>query len=176
MKQILDDEERKLWFSKVKYFFEKPFRIKENFLLSNNWAAVPYERGSFSIELSASISKKLDLYSIEELIAIQVEEWNDKELQIFKISNSQEDLMKAFVELVSFYYIIIPAKLDAVLFNSPSDYQVLAGSKNFVEDMLNKDIEIARKEFWEFANDKFWQEIDKNNFISVAKYYEKFNG
>jgi len=42
--------------------------------------------------------------------------------------------------------------------------------------MLNKDIEIARKEFWEFANDKFWQEIDKNNFISVAKYYEKFNG
>ncbi len=88
MKQILDDEERKLWFSKVKYFFEKPFHIKENFLLSNNWAAVPYERGSFSIELSASISKKLDLYSIEELIAIQVEEWNDKESTPWAVGTS----------------------------------------------------------------------------------------
>lgn len=176
MKQILDDEERKLWFSKVKYFFEKPFGIKENFLLSNNWAAVPYERGSFSIELSESISKKLDLYSIEELIAIQVEEWNDKELQIFKISNSQEDLMKAFVELISFYYIIIPSKINAVLFNSPDDYQVLAGPKDFVENIFNKNIEMARKEFWEFANDKSWREIDKRNFIKVAKYYEKFSG
>lgn len=172
MQLINDKSKRTELFTAVKECLDKHLKIKSAVLKENGWIAIPVESAAyFDEEKAEKLSTAMLDLGIKDFYAIQYEEWDIADLNMFKVLSTKEDILEFSFAASSFYYVMFPEDKSFLIICSPYDYYIVAGKKEFVLKALGKSVEEARKEFLSFANDSFWPEKDRRNFIEIYSYY-----
>ena len=154
---------------------EEMLDLRLSWLLGRQFAAVPQEgNGPYEDEEIELLATVLPSSGIHECLAIACEPVKPKET-VYLLKSTSDGLRGFRFECNGFYYLLLAIDLSFTIMCTPYDWCVYAGPPEIVEKALGKNIALARKEFWEYAN-LDWPESDKKLFTSIAKRYENLDG
>jgi hypothetical protein len=175
MENIIEIKERKELLKMVDDLIERPDKIKSSILLKNHWVALPMESGShFDEKQAEKIAEALSALKVKIVYAIQSELWDNSELEIYKFIPTKEEILNFSANSRSSYFVLFSKELSFLIVCSVYDFFVVAGTKEFVTKSSGNDLEASRKQFLNFAQDSYWDNDDKAQFMKVYNYYIDF--
>jgi hypothetical protein len=155
---------------------DKPGDFKTEWLVRNNWAAVPVEGAMhFNEEDAHRLSEAIQAAGFDECFAIATEALENFP-SCLRVGTSSLGLLAFSRECAHFYFLLTPKTREFGILCTVDDYYVVAGPRSFVNRAVCSSLDEARSSFLEFASSEGWPEVTRNHFLSVAQRYEAFNG
>jgi len=134
------------------------------------WFIIPSESG-ITDEEATRLSAACHTFGYSECFAIATE---PKPLgpECYIFATTTHGILETSYEFEPNDHVFFPEDRGFAFLRPFGLYSLLAGPIEFVQIAVGSNIEIARKIFWEFANDSNWPEADRSHLTSIAKKYE----
>jgi hypothetical protein len=145
-----------------------PGHIKVDWLIKNEWVAVPVESAShFNKSDAEAISHALQTINCKYCFAVATEPLANF-TRCFQVPTTSKSLLAFSWECSHFNFVLIPEHRSFAILCTVYDYYIVAGSTKFVKQAVGGNIETARAKFNEFASDEFWE----GRLLEVAQKYQ----
>ncbi len=142
-------------------------QISLSLIQEKNWAVVPGETSNhFSEEAAALLSQALHAIDCFECFAIGIG------FDCYRIPTSEAGLIEFSDEGAHFDYALTDENLSFLIF-CHFEYLLVAGQADFVTKAIGTNIQTARREFFDFADDSDYLH---QFFLSLYDRYKPFNG
>ena len=153
--------------------FVDEHHISLSLIQERNWVVVPGETSNhFSDEDAALLSQALHAIDCFECFAIQVTGGED----CYRIPTSEAGLIEFSDECGHFDYALTDANLSFLIF-CHFEYLLVAGQADFVTKAIGTSIQTARRQFFDFADDRdYYTPQERQFFLSLYDRYKPFNG
>ena len=147
-----------------------------DWIKKNNFAVVPIESSChFNDEDANLIAKAIEYLSINECYVCNPDKlglYNE----CYQFEISKENILILSSKFAHRNCVILPENFSFVILCTVEDYYLLCGTNNFVSIAVGGNILNAKKQFLDFALDKFWNKYDRDFFYNIYKKYEPFYG
>ncbi len=157
--------------SSLENIIEKPIHLNSDWALSHNWSIVPTESASHFNEITATqLANAVTDFGYNQLFAVITE--NVKNYPpCFQVSATTEDLLNFSWECGFLNYVLFPSDKSFIILCTINDYQVVAGSSEFVKAAVSMDVIAAKEAFKVMALDSSQPVWQKKIFMEVLRRY-----
>jgi len=153
--------------AQVNDLVDAPWHLKTEALARRGWIAVPAEKARHLTEAEArALARTLREDGLEHCYAFATEQ-TGIHTSVYRVEASVAGLLKFSGECAGLNFIVVPADVSCAVLCTTEDYNVYAGTADFLRRALGTDIDAARTSFLEYASDEWWE----GRLLEVAQRY-----
>ena len=168
---VIDSKRRETAFAQMRQVAESSYRIDLSAVEERHWVVVPVESAShFNAEDAARIAEACAAIGCEECHAVATEHLVPS-MMCYDFKTTQSDLLEFSRECGNFNFLMFPNSMEFAILCTVKNYYLVAGSPQFVAKAVGGNVEAARSEFIEFANDEFWEPSRREFMLRIAQDY-----
>jgi hypothetical protein len=148
--------------------FDEPWHLRAAWIIDRGWIVVPVEKGRhFEEDDAARTARAMRGFGYEQCYAVATEPMDD-DPHAYSVPATRDGLIDFSRTTAGLNFILIPQDLSFAVLCTSEDYNLYAGSRDFVELALGTDVDSARAQFREIAADEWWQ----GRLLQVSERYE----